>query len=454
MLVTLPCVLLLLDWWPLRRSRPARLVLEKLPLFGLALAVTLVTFVLQERVGAVATLQGLPLELRAANALVSYAGYLGQLFWPRDLGLFYPHPYIEDSGGTPPAPWQIAGAAVLLLGLTGLALRARGRPYLAVGWLWYLCTLAPVIGIVQVGMQAAADRYMYLPSIGLLVAIVWGAGDLFARLRPRLPWPEGLAAAAAATALLALAAGAWQQTRHWRDSLSLFERTLEVSPRNPTIRFNLANHLRDLGRLDDAIREYETALGETRHSADIHVNLANVLRSQGRLDEAAFHYRRTLAIDPEHPLANNGLATVLRAQGNLDEAEAHYRRALRASPGSIAGYNLGNLLRARGRLAEALAVYREALQERPRDARLHNNLAAALDEAGDAEAALRHYAEAVRLAPDYAFAHRNLGALRERRGELEAAIAHFRRAHELAPDDPLARQSLEQALARRDAQPR
>ena len=483
MLVTLPCVLLLLDYWPLRRARPGWLVFEKLPLFAMALACSSVTLVFQQRAAAVATAQGLALELRAANAVVAYAIYLSKLFWPTRLAVYYPHPYIEDSGGFPPEAWQIAGAAGLLLGLTLLALRAHQRRYLTFGWLWFLGTLVPVIGFVQVGMQAYADRYSYVPLIGLFVAIVWGAADLVAALRPRLPRIDAFAAGAAGAALLALGAGAWIQTRYWSDSLSLFEHTLAVAPRNPIIRYNLANHLRDSNRLDEAIQEYERVLEEAPSDANARVNLANVLRSQGNLDAAAQHYRKLLELDPDDARANNGLATVLRAQGRLDEAELHYRRALLREPGGVAAYNLGNLLREQGRLAAAVAVYRESLKYRPADPKLHNNLAAALEDAGDLDAALRHYGLAVELDPGYAIAQNNLGSLLYRRGEVQAAIErfqlalrsdanhrkaqlnlasalegqgrlddaieHYRRALELAPEDPVARSALEKALALR-----
>jgi tetratricopeptide (TPR) repeat protein len=488
MLVTLPCVLLLLDYWPLRRARPGRLVLEKVPLLLLAAACAVATVVLQQRAGAIATVQALPLELRAANAVVAYSFYLLKLIWPARLAMFYPHPYIAEAGGLPLPPWQIAGAAALLASASVLALRARQRPYLAVGWLWYLGTLVPVIGLVQVGNQAYADRYAYFPSIGPFLAVVWGGADLLAAARPRWSRADPLAASAVGACLLALGVCAWLQTRHWRDSASLFQHTVEAVPRNPTIRYNVANHLRDRGRLEEAIGEYTRALEETPDAAEIRVNLANVLRSQGKLEEAALHYRRVLDRHPDDPLANNGLATVRRVQGSLDEAERLYRRAFASDADSVAGYNLGNLLRQRGRNEEAVAVYRESLRYRPSDPKLHNNLAAALEDAGDAEAALAHYTVAVHLDPDYAMAQNNLGALLHRRGEiepaaehyrsalrsdpgyrrahanlasaleeqgrLEEAIEHYRRALELAPEDPLAQRSLDRALARWQAQPR
>ncbi len=451
MLVTLPFLLLLLDYWPLQRSRPGRRVLEKLPLFAVALACSVTAFALQQRAGAVMTQALLPFAQRIANAVVAYASYPLKLVWPTRLAMFYPHPYIPDSGGVALASWQIAVSALFLLAVTALVFRARERRYLAVGWFWYLGSLVPVIGLVQIGSQAYADRYSYVPAIGLFLMLAWGLADLASDLRARLPRVDAFATGIAIAVLLALGAGAWRQTRTWRDSLTLFEHAVAAVPRNPTMRYNVANHYRDEGRLEDAIREYERALAETPNSFKIRINLANALRSQGKLAEATSHYRTLLEREPDDPMANNGLATLLRAQGRLDEAELHYRLALESAPGDIAGYNLGNLLRSQARLAEALAIYRASLRYRPRDPKLHNNLAATLEDTGDPDGALRHYRIAVELAPDYAIAHGNLAALLQRRGELTASIEHYQRALELTPENAQARRNLEQAQASRAA---
>lgn len=416
MLVTLPFALLLLDYWPLQRTQPGRRVLEKLPLLALALACSVTAFLTQQQVSAVIPGEQLSLAPRLANSVVAYVRYFSMLIWPSQLAMFYPHPYIPQAGGVPLAAWQIAGSAALLLAATALALRARGRRYLAVGWLWYLGTLVPVIGLVQIGSQALADRYSYVPSIGLFIIVAWGGADLVSRLRARVAWANELAATVAGAVLLALGVGAWLQTRHWHDSFSLFQHTVEAVPRNPLIRYNVANRLRDAGQLDEAIIEYTRALDETPDSAQIRINLANALRAQGRPDEAAAHYRELLARDPDDPMANNGLATILRAQGQLDAAESHYRRVLAVDPRSIAGYNLGNLLRSQGRLAEAIAVYRESLRYRGRDPKLYNNLGAALEASGDLDGALLQYGIAVKLDPSYELARRNLEHASEPRG--------------------------------------
>ncbi len=415
MLVTLPFALLLLDYWPLQHSQPGRRVLEKLPLVALALACSVTAFLTQQQVSAVIPGEQLSLAPRLANSVVAYVRYLSMLIWPSRLAMFYPHPYVPQAGGLPLAAWQIVGSTAFLLVATALALRARGRRYLA-GWLWYLGTLVPVIGLVQIGSQALADRYSYVPSIGLFIIVAWAGAELVSRLRARVPRANELAAAVAGTVLLALGVAAWLQTRHWHDSFSLFQHTVEAVPRNPLIRYNVANRLRDVGQLDDAIVEYTRALDETPDSAQIRINLANALRAQGKLDAAAVHYHELLARDPDDPMANNGLATILRAQGRLDAAESHYRRVLAVEPRSIAGYNLGNLLRSQGRLAEAIAVYRESLRYRGRDPKLYNNLGAALEASGDRDAALLHYRIAVKLDPNYEIARRNLEHASEPKG--------------------------------------
>ena len=489
MLVTLPCLLLLFDYWPLRRQQPGRLVLEKLPLLAMALASSIVAFVMQRSAGALSGAEALPLQLRLLNAVHAYGAYASKLAWPVRLGPLYPHPYIPESGGVPLATWQIACALALLLGVTLLAVAARRRRYLAVGWLWYLGSLVPVIGLVQIGTQGFADRYTYVPSLGLFIAAVWGGADLLAVLESRLPRVNALAAAAVSAVLLALGVCSWLQTRHWHDSLSLYQHAVEVAPRSAKMRSYLGDELRDRGRLEDAIREYTRAVEIAPGSARIRDNLGNALRSQGRLDEAALQYRALIERDPDDPLANNGLGAVLSVQGQLDEAELHFRRALAAEPDGAAAYNLGNLLRQRGRTAEAIAVYRASLRHRPLDPKLHNNLASALEQTGDADAALEHYRTAVEIDPGYAIAHYNLASLLHRRGALEEAIEqyrlalladpkrssthlylasaledlgrldeaveHYRRALELAPGDALARRSLEQALAlQAETQPR
>ncbi len=385
MLVTLPVLLLLLDYWPLRRPLRPGLLLEKLPLFALSAACGAAALLTQKLASA------LPLWQRLSNALLSGVAYLGKTLWPVDLAMFYPHPYLPESGAFAPATWRILGAGALLVGVTACAIVARRRRYIPVGWLWTVISLAPVIGVVQVGGQAMADRYTYFPLIGIFIVTVWGGAELVASLGQRTPAISSVAVAAVMALLAALAAGAWRQIGTWRDSLSLYEHALSVTPRNPTIRFNLANVLRKQGRNAEAIEEYRRALEDAPSDAGIHVNLANALRAHGDPEAAMRHYLTALERSPDDAMAHVNLGSLLREQGRLEEAETQYRHALRVSPRASTAYNLANLLRERGDLDAAIDLYEQVVARAPGDARAHNNLGAALDQQGDLAGALRHF---------------------------------------------------------------
>jgi tetratricopeptide (TPR) repeat protein len=312
MLVTLPFVLLLLDVWPLGRlSGPrrtgravARLLLEKLPLLAIAAGAGVATFLAQRGWGAVQPLATLPLAVRLANAAQSYAVYLGKTLWPVDLAVYYPHP--EQL----PPTWRIAATAALLAALTLLAARAaRRRPYLLTGWLWYLGTLLPVIGLVQVGGQALADRYTYLPLIGVFLALAWGAADLAA-------WRRGGTAirGATAVALVALAAATWAQVRHWRDTASLFGHAVAVTEGNWMAYAILGRDALEAGRPAEAVARLRRSLSinsYTTGAARIHTDLGRALAATGSLDEAIEEYRRALSINPRFERARRELAAAL-----------------------------------------------------------------------------------------------------------------------------------------------
>lgn len=433
MLVTWPFVLLLLDRWPLGRLSPQRAgagealrllgrrVAEKLPLFALSAASCVVTWRYQHGGGATAPAAGVPLTERLANAVVAYAQYLGRAVWPTRLSVHYPHPSLPAYGGVPLGAGEIAGALALLAVVSGLALALRRRPYLAVGWLWFLGTLVPVIGIVQVGTQALADRYTYVPLIGVFVMTVWGGADLVAGLRWRGP-QRALASAGAAWILL-LALGAFDQARVWRDSLSLFERSLAVLPESPTLHLGMGNAERERGELKAAMDHWRRALAVNPELAEAHANLGNALLALGRGEEALAHHGEALLLEPEHAENHVNLANSLAATGRLEAAEDRYRHALAIDPD----------------LAEA-----------------HYGLANARFAAGDPAAAVDHYRSALALRPDFVRAHSGLANALGAQGDLQGAIVHFRRALALQPNYPRARQGLERAmrLAQGPAAPR
>jgi protein O-mannosyl-transferase len=417
MLVTLPFVLLLLDWWPLGRLRPApvpvlRLLLEKLPLLLLAAASCAVTLVAQSQGGEANPVAELPLRLE--NAAVSYVAYLGMTLWPYALYLFHPFPTQLFP------PWQVAGAVAELVGLTaGCALLARRAPYLLVGWLWYLGTLVPVIGVVQViGGHGIADRYTYVPLTGLFVMAVWGAADLASRVRV-----PALLPAAAGVAILAVCARlTWVQIGYWHDSTTLWNQTLAIDPHNYMAHNNLGFVYHSDGKLDEAIRHYKASLEAEPTFALAHYNMGCALSEKGRTREAIWHYQQALKNNPDYTDAHNNLGALLLAQGDADGAAREFRAALKKAP-NIALYhnNLGLALLQKGRLAEAAPEFEEALRLNPNYADAHNNLGQALFLQGQVAPAIAHFEEALRISPGFAQARANLSqALRKQNeGELE-----------------------------------
>jgi len=452
MLVTLPGLLLLLDYWPLGRSAPGagppaegrgggrlrrwrRLVWEKAPFFGLSLVSCVVTFLAQKRGGAVASLIHIPLGERVANAATAYAAYLWQTFWPLELAVFYPHP-------VHPAGAKVLASLLVLLAVSAGVFLGR-RPWLIMGWLWFLGALAPVIGLVQVGDHARADRYTYLPLVGLFIGIVWTATG-FAAARPA--WRKPLWGLAACVGVL-LGLETRVQLAHWKNSETLFRRALAVTGRNYLAHNNLGNVLDLSGRHEDAKRHYEATLRIRPDFAGTHYNLANVLTREGDFDAALQHYRAALALQPNYADAHHNLGVLLARRGRVDEALEHYQAALRSNPAFADAHNSrGNLLFQQGRLDEAAAAYRAALQTRPDflDARL--NLALTLQQAGPADEAAQQYAEAVRRHPESPRAHSDWGILLARRGRLPEAEHHLAEVVRLDPQSANARYHLGNVL--------
>jgi predicted negative regulator of RcsB-dependent stress response len=347
MLVTLPFVLLLLDYWPLRRfqvgqsadapeapvqapikswqpmSAVLSLIWEKIPLFALAAVSSVVTFLAQKSAGAVVHLETWPIKIRIANGLVSYVKYMGKMIWPHPLAVLYPHP-----GDSLPI-WKAAGAGVLLLCISILVVRgARRYPYLVVGWLWYLGTLVPVIGFVQVGVQAMADRFTYIPLIGLYIIIAWGVPEIV----PRWPHRKLYLATLSTTLFLILMALTWKQVHNWKNGISLFEHTLEITPNNWLSNNNLGVALYSKGRTDDAIKHYLEALRIKPDYVETHNNLGNALYSKGRTDDAIKHYLEALRLKPDYVEAHNSLGVAFARKGNVDMALKHFQKALQINP--------------------------------------------------------------------------------------------------------------------------
>lgn len=447
MLVTLPCVLLLLDVWPLGRLRPGEirseigsvrelwaglrpLLIEKIPLFVLSAASSAVTVYAQQ--GSLATLEAVSTGRRVGNALVAYVAYLGKTFWPVKLAVFYPLPASVPLG-------KILAAGALLALLTVLALwRLRRQPSLAVGWLWFLGMLVPVIGLLQVGRQAMADRYTYLPSIGLLIALVWGAAELASRWRV----PRAALAGGALVLIAVLAQAANAQVRTWKDSLTLFRHALTATENNYLAHLNVAVALSQTGEEAEARQHFDEVLRLQPNMAEAHAAFATGLRRWGKPAEALPHARRAVQLKPERSRFHHTLAIILGDLGRKDEAMAELRKAVELSPRfADARYGLGLLLQQQGRTDEALEHYRVALAANPELDDLYAPMATLSARQGNLAEAVRLYEEALRRQPR-ASDHFNLALTLERLGRRAEARRQYEQALALDPGMEAARARL------------
>ena len=503
MLVTVPFVLLLLDYWPLRRSAECgpsssdcdatrvrnaesgtssngfpwncwvKLLAEKIPFFALSAVSSIVTFLVQRKGGAVST--SLDLSGRIANAIVSYARYVGKLVWPENLSVLYPHPG-HWSGSA------VIGSTLFLIAASiAVVLLSRGRDYLLVGWLWFVGMLVPAIGLIQVGIQSMADRYSYLPSIGFFIMIVWGISELAERTI-RDPERSAVLVSASALVLLICSAITFGQLEFWRNSEKLFRRAAFVTRDNYLAYNNLGFYLSGKGKTAEAMENYRKSLeikpdyedalnnvgfalaGRKRHAeaigyyeralrvkpdhAEVHNNLGNALAETGKIEEAIKHYEMVLKQVPDHADAHNNLGIALAMQGKLDEAMTHFRAAIRAKPNDAGAHsNLGNGLAAQHKLDEAIKEYEESLRLRPNDSQAENNLGNALAEQGKLDQAIAHYVKSVALSPDNPETRFNLGIVLVRRSDTAGAITNFTEALRLKPDYAAAQNELNRLRA-------
>ena len=418
MVVTLPFVLLLLDYWPLGRTRwaksaaienvstpPSQLIKEKLPFLALGAVSGALTYWAQRGGGAMASLVGVPMGMRIANALLSYVGYISKTFWPVGLAVFYPLP-----AGLSMAAVIIAGVG--LVGITAAVIWwARRGPWFVTGWFWYLGTLVPVIGLVRVGAQSMADRYTYVPSIGLFILLCWSVPGR-AMKRQSMKVITCVAAGAALAVCMALSR---VQVRYWKDSETLFRHALDVTRDNWLAHNSLGNALMESGRLPEAIEHLEQALRIDPDYAQAHNNLGNALMGSGRLPEAIEHLEQALRINPDSAEAHCSLGAALERAGRLQDAIGHYEQALRIKPDlAEAHYNLGTALGRVGRVGEAIEHLEQALRIKPDYAEAHTNLGITLGQAGRIPEAIEHLERALRIKPDLTPAKNALARLQAR----------------------------------------
>jgi protein O-mannosyl-transferase len=405
MLVTLPFVFLLLDYWPLNRiSRfqrqiVYRLVLEKIPFMALSAVSSVIAFFAQRSGGAISQLIELGLKPRIFNALISYVKYMEKMVWPSRLAVFYPHP-------GPNVSVLYAGiSAVLLLAVTILVFRfAANHRYLATGWLWYLGTLLPVIGLVQVGGHAMADRYSYITLTGLFIIIAWGLPDLLGK------WPHRkiVLQASSLMVLSVLAVCAYFQQQYWEDTITLCEHALAVTDKNCKVHFIMADIFTKQDRLDEAIRHYTEALRIKPDYVDALNGLGIALFKAERTDEAVSCYQKALEINPHAAEPRANLGVILAARGEFEEAIRHYRIAMATMDTPRIHIDLGYALMNLGRLEDAAAEYEKILIAEPGNVEVHNNLGIVFSRQGRFDEAIQHFSRAVQLDPNCTAARNNL----------------------------------------------
>ena len=501
MLVTIPFVLLLLDFWPLKRfqyqsgfylklekengdvvRKNYRIILEKIPLFIIVVISCIVTFFAQKSEGAVKALWALPLKYRIGNAVVSYADYVLKAIWPHKLAVFYPYP-----GKTLPS-WQIVGGAFLIVAACYWAIRAAKKyPYIPVGLFWYLGTLVPVIGLVQVGDQAMADRYTYIPLIGIFIIVSWGATDLFKKLRDqtsslRSPSYAGQAEVrgqksevgslgtevggqrsavreqqsmtsssvlvlfnkrrfqnlflgiSAGTLLVALSAKTFYQLNTWKNEITLFEHAVSVTENNYQAENNLGTAYSSKD-LDKALFHYEAALKIKQGYAMALYNLGTIYEKKGQIDRAINYYFKVLQINPNYSDALNNLGLIFYNQRDYAKAVLYFKKALKIDPQKPdARLNLANVLFLQSKPDEAITQYREILQTDSENADAHYNLAFVLSSQKKYNEAVLHYKETIRIDPEYSKAHYNLGDIYLNQGKISEAFMHYAEVIKIKPD--------------------
>ncbi len=436
MIVSLPIVLLIVDFWPLNRiggMRITRILREKIPFFAVAGALAVATYLVQRASGAIRSASAFPIALRVENALVCFITYIFQTFWPARLAVFYPYPQ-----GFP--GWELIVAAALLVGTTiGVIRVRRTHPYLLAGWLWYSVTLLPVIGLVQVGAQAHADRYMYIPMVGLLVMIAWGTAEITSW------WPQTkpVVTFAAGATCLACASLTLVQLRTWRDTETLYAHASSVTTGNYLVEHNWGTYLMSQpGRLPDAIEHLQTALNMKPESVETYMALGNALAKSGRLDEAIADYQAVSRLSPHNGDAqsNLGLLFLQRANasahnGHMAQAIADYEAALSFKPDSEElHYNLGVALSEAGRTAESMEQFAIVLRLAPHSAQAHNTLGVLLFKTGRVSEALQHFEAAIAANPHYSEAQYNLGMALSKAGRVGEALEHFEAAERIDPE--------------------
>ena len=483
MLVTLPFTLLLLDFWPLQRFEPKKyapeistevedplsankskgksnrkqtpgsgqaaqalvreenpadrkyqwalvrpLIMEKIPLLALAALSSIVTYFAQKKAGAVVSLAGIPLGVRIENGFVSYIIYIGKTIWPSDLAVFYPHPQFLPL-------WQVLGAVLFLGAATFAVIRTAKRfPYLAVGWLWFAGTLVPVIGIVQVGTQAMADRFSYVPLIGLFVMAAWGIPELLEKWQPTRPPRKEVLFGLAASILTCFLIVTWTQVGYWRNSIALYDHSLKVTSPTDIILWNRGGAYDSLGNHRQAISDYDRAIEINPKYADAYYNRGAAYADLGNLRQAISDYERAIEINPKYADAYYNRGAAYAKLGDLREAISDYDIAIGINPEHARAYNnRGAGYGALGDDRQAISDYDRAIEINPKYADAFNNRGSAYADLGNHRQAISDYDRAVEINPGYSEAYYNRGLAYGRIGDHKEAISDYDRAIEINP---------------------
>jgi tetratricopeptide (TPR) repeat protein len=478
MLVTLPFVLLLLDYWPLQRLEPKKsapqfrtevnkslaakkrkgkstrkhttsrsveleekppghkyqwalirpLLREKIPFFALAALSSIVTFIAQQKGGALKSIEAFPPGVRIANAFVSYIIYIGKTIWPNNLAVFYPHP------GSLPL-WQVLGAVLLLIAVTVLVIRTAKRlPYLTMGWLWFTGTLVPVIGIVQVGTQAMADRYTYIPLIGLFVMAAWGIPELLKKWQPtRFPTPRKEALfASSSLVLLSLFIVTWTQAGYWRNDIALYDHSLKVAGPSDLIHYNRGVAYARLGDHRQAISDYDRAIEINPKYADAYSNRGVAYGELGNQRQAISDYNMAIEIDPDNPKAYYNLGVVYAKLGNYRQAVSDFNKAIEINLEYAGAYNgRGVAYDGRGNQRQAISDYNRAIEINLKYAEAYNNRGATYGKLGNYRQAVSDFDKAIEINLKYAEAYNNRGVTYGQLGNYRQAISDYDKAIEI-----------------------
>lgn len=434
-LVMMPFALLLLDYWPLQRfsasgielsplSVTVRLVVEKIPL--LLLSVSLCIFRLLAINPHIELLKNLSFSVRLGNALMHYVTYIKEMFYPAGLVALY----VDPLNGQ--LPWKIIAAFVFLLAVTvGVVVWRRQRPYLLAGWFWYLALLLPASGLFVAGIQPQADRYTYLPQIGLYLMVTWGVAEVWGAWR----WNAAALKFAAVAILAGLSACAYNQTTYWKDTLSLWTHAVAYAPDNAPAHYNLGVTLANQKKTDEAIAHYERAIQLRLDNVGLHNNFGLALAEKGNLVQAIAQYERVLQLKPDAFDARVNLANALASQGKLPEAVEQYQQALKLKPDSAEAHNnLGGALARQEKAAEAIVHYQQAIALEPDYVDAHFNLGLVLAKQGKLDEAIKQYERSIELKPDYAQAHNNLGNVLAAQKKWGEAAEQYQRTIELKPN--------------------